>query len=297
VSGALHVESSGSGPPLVLLHGWAMHSGVWGPLVPALALRHRVHAVDLPGHGGSAAVPPTTLDALVDAVAAGFAAEAEPVTVIGWSLGGMAALRWARRAPRQVRRLALVATTPSFIARADWPHAMAADTLAQFGDELRVSYRLTLQRFLSLQLAGGREGRVTRGTGTVDGRATLAALRRGLFARGEPSPAALAGALAILTDTDLRAEVPAIAQPCLVVSGERDTLTPAAAGAWLASALPAGRLVEIAGAGHVPFLSHPAEFMRALDAFIDEPEGPPRGRMAPSGTDGGAQREERSGGH
>jgi len=202
----------------------------------------------------------------------------------------MVALRWARRAPQQVRRLALVATTPAFVARADWPHAMAADTLVRFGDELRVSYRLTLQRFLSLQLAGGGDGRVTRGSGTVDCKATLAALRRDLFARGEPSPAALASALAILMDTDLRAEVPAIAQRCLVVSGERDTLTPPAAGAWLASALPAGRFVEVAGAGHVPFLSHPAEFMQALDAFLHEPEGPPRGRIAPSRRDG-AQRQ------
>ncbi len=81
-----------------------------------------------------------------------------------------------------------------------------------------------------------------------------------------------------------------------MISGERDTLTPAAAGAWLAAALPAARFVEIAGAGHVPFLSHPGEFMRALDAFLDEPEGPPRGQMAPSGRDG-AQRQERSSGH
>jgi pimeloyl-[acyl-carrier protein] methyl ester esterase len=62
--------------------------------------------------------------------------------------------------------------------------------------------------------------------------------------------------------------VPAIAQPTLVVAGGRDTLTPAAAGAWLAAALPNARLVTIAGAGHIPFLSHPAEFADALDGFF-----------------------------
>ncbi|MEP7184077.1 MAG: pimeloyl-[acyl-carrier protein] methyl ester esterase, partial [Betaproteobacteria bacterium] len=41
MTGGLHVETVGHGPPLVLLHGWAMHSGVWGPLVPHLAKRHR----------------------------------------------------------------------------------------------------------------------------------------------------------------------------------------------------------------------------------------------------------------
>ena len=47
----LYVEWSGSGPPLVLLHGWAMHGGLLAPLVPALSARYRVAVVDLPGHG------------------------------------------------------------------------------------------------------------------------------------------------------------------------------------------------------------------------------------------------------
>ena len=58
----------GRGPPLVLLHGWAMHSGLWAPLLPRLAERYRVHPVDLPGHGHSAPVAPYTLDAVAAAV-------------------------------------------------------------------------------------------------------------------------------------------------------------------------------------------------------------------------------------
>jgi pimeloyl-[acyl-carrier protein] methyl ester esterase len=255
---ALHVESTGAGPPLVLLHGWAMHSGLWGQVPEHLAPRFRVHAVDLPGHGHSEPVTPCTLDALTGAVSRAFEGAGEPLTVVGWSLGGAVALRWARTAPERIARLVLVATTPCFVARDDWPHAMARQTVAQFGDELAASYRLTLQRFLSLQLSG-----------SADARVMLAALRRDLFARGDPAPSALAGALAVLSATDLRADVPAIAQPTLVVTGERDTLTPASAGAWLASALPNARLASIAGAGHVPFLSHPAAFADAIDGFLD----------------------------
>ena len=55
----VHVESLGAGPPLVLLHGWAMHSGLWGSVPQQLAQRFRVHAVDLPGHGASE--PPAAL--------------------------------------------------------------------------------------------------------------------------------------------------------------------------------------------------------------------------------------------
>jgi pimeloyl-[acyl-carrier protein] methyl ester esterase len=50
---ALHVETFGSGPDLVLLHGWGMHGGVWGDFALRLAEHHRVHAIDLPGHGYS----------------------------------------------------------------------------------------------------------------------------------------------------------------------------------------------------------------------------------------------------
>ena len=135
---------------------------------------------------------------------------------------------------------------------------MPAATLARFGDELRLAYRLTLQRFLALQLRG-----------SDDGRAVLAALRQALFARGDPVPNALASALSLLAAADLRGVVPAIAAPTLVVAGDRDTLTPPEASAWLASALPAARLAPIPGAGHVPFLSHPAAFNAALEAFLD----------------------------
>jgi len=254
---ALHAESVGAGPPLVLLHGWGMHAGMWGPLLPALARRARVHAVDLPGHGHSGTVAPYTLDTLTHAVAARFHVESTPLTVVGWSLGGLVAMRWARFEPDRVRTLVLIATSPRFVAGDDWPHAMTATTLSRFGDELRVSYRHTMLRFLTLQMRGSTEGTTA-----------LAALRRHLFARGEPAPDVLADALAILMHTDLRADVAALSQRTLVIAGDRDTLAPVGAGEWLAHALPDARFARIGGAAHVPFLSHPREFDAAVEAFL-----------------------------
>ncbi|MEO8752462.1 MAG: pimeloyl-ACP methyl ester esterase BioH [Casimicrobiaceae bacterium] len=254
----LHVETAGAGPPLVLLHGWAMHGGLFAPLVPALAQRFSVSVVDLPGHGYSAPVAPFTLDAIVAALALRFGDAEEPVTLLGWSFGGAVALRWARLHPGRVARLLLVCATPRFTACDDWPHAMAPITLARFGDELAAAYRLTLQRFLSLQVQGSDEGR-----------ATLASLRAQLFARGEPSRATLAAALAVLAAIDLRDDAHAIAVPALIVTGERDALTPTAAGAWLARAMPNARHVDIPGAAHAPFLSHRRAFDTALAGFAD----------------------------
>jgi pimeloyl-[acyl-carrier protein] methyl ester esterase len=253
---SVHVESVGTGPPLVLLHGWAMHSGLFAPLLPRLIDRFRVHLVDLPGHGHSATVSPYALDTIATAVGEAVSrvvGTAEPPIVLGWSLGGAVALHWALTSPERIARLVLVATTPRFVARSDWPHAMAETTLRQFGDELSVSYRLTLQRFVALQVQGSEHAR-----------AVLAHLRAELFTRGEPSRAALHDALELLARTDLRSEVGAISQATVVIAGERDMLAPPAAGEWLARTLPHASFRLIPGAAHAPFLSHPDAFMSAF---------------------------------
>jgi pimeloyl-[acyl-carrier protein] methyl ester esterase len=254
----VHVEAVGVGPPLVLLHGFAMHGGLFAPLLPALTGAHRVHVVDIPGHGYSSPVARFDLPSLAAAIGEALGDQREPLTVLGWSLGGQIALQWALARPHRLRRLVLVAATPSSVRRDGWPHAMAAETVARFGDELRASYRLTLQRFLALQVHG-----------SDDGRATLALLRARLFERGEPSPAVLAAAIALLQQLDLRAALPRIATPTLVVAGDRDALVPAAATRELAAALPHARYVLVKGAAHAPFLSHRTAFIDAVIPFID----------------------------
>jgi pimeloyl-[acyl-carrier protein] methyl ester esterase len=253
----LHVESSGRGTPLVLLHGWALHAGLFAPLLADLTPRHRVHAVDLPGHGHSAPLVPWTIEGVVRALERAFGDADDAVDVLGWSLGGTVALAWALAHPRRIRRLVLVATTPKFVAADDWPHAMSRETLRRFADELRVAYRLTLQRFVALQVQGSE-----------DARATLAALRNELFARGAPDGAVLHGALDTLATTDLRAEVARIETPTLVIGGDRDALVPLAASRWLAGTLRHARLATIKGAGHAPFLSHRSSFAAAIQAFL-----------------------------
>jgi pimeloyl-[acyl-carrier protein] methyl ester esterase len=252
----LHVESAGHGAPLVVLHGFALHGGLFAPVVPALARTRRVHVVDLPGHGHSHATA-GTLDDYVDAVATFVASLGAPAALLGWSFGGLVAMRLAHLRPQLTEALLLVCTTPKFVAGDTWPHAMAAATLARFGDELAAEYRITLKRFLALQVQGSE-----------DAKSTLAALRQSLFDRASPRPGALASVLAILATTDLRDDVRDIRVPVLVISGRRDALTPAAAGAWLARSLPDARYVEIDGAAHAPFLSHATAFVAAVDDFL-----------------------------
>ncbi|MFO1281241.1 MAG: alpha/beta fold hydrolase [Burkholderiales bacterium] len=252
-----YVAAIGSGPPLALLHGWSLDGGVFAALAPALAARFRVCTVDLPGHGRSAAVDASTLDGIVDAVAGALAAERAPLTLVGWSFGGQIALRWAARDPARISRLALVCTSPRYVAADDWPHAMAAETLDRFAGDLLGSPARTLSRFLALQVQGG-EG----------ARAALEFLRRA--GRGvEVHAAGLSAALAVLRRADLRADAASVRAATLVIAGERDTIAPPGAGAWLARAIAGARFESVAGAAHAPFVSHPAVFVPALAGFVD----------------------------
>ena len=250
----LHVATVGCGPDLVLLHGWGLHSGIWAPLLPALSRSHRVSCIDLPGHGHSPA-PPAAFD--LDAVAAAVAAHAPPEAAwLGWSLGGQVALA-AALAGHAVRRLVLVATTPRFVAGPGWDCGMAPATLTGFADSLARDHRKTVRDFLALQLRGDRRA------------VTLLGELRGVLAQcREPDPVALRAGLAVLAEADLRARLPAIRQPALVISGARDRLTPAAAGQQLAAGLADGRFIAMPGAAHAPFLSHPEEFLAAVTAFL-----------------------------
>lgn len=251
---ALHVECSGEGDDLVLLHGWGMHSGVWSEVSPAFALGHRVHAIDLPGHGRSGAIRVDAFEAAVDLVAARVPAGAK---VCAWSLGALVAQRLAQRDAARVSRLVLVSATPCFAVRPGWKCAVSASTLESFAAWLAQDRDATLARFVALNaLAGAR------------GREAIRAFAGRLAERGAPSPEALAAGLAWLRDTDLRPCAASIAQPTLLVHGARDQLAPVEAARWLAAALPQARLLEIGDAAHLPFFTHRDAFVQAVTRHL-----------------------------
>jgi len=251
----LHVEIRGQGPDLVLLHGWALHGGMWGPWLGELERHARLHVLDLPGHGRSDwSVGTGDLAGLARAV---FPCVPRGAAILGWSLGGMLALELARQHPRHLRALLLVATTPKFLAGADWEHGLQPEVLAEFTRGLEQDYRRTVHNFLALQTRGDERAHET-----------LRLLRAGLAAHGEPDRRSLAAGLDILRDTDLRDALPHITLPALVVAGEHDRLTPPRAGHELAARLPAARFHRIGRSGHAPFLSHPAEVLAEVSAFL-----------------------------
>jgi len=249
----LRVDISGSGPDLVLLHGWGMNASVWDDAVTVLKDQFRVHSVDLPGHGGSPACTPYDLDALTAALAA----VAPPrVTVCGWSLGGQLAMNWALTRPAQVERLVLIAGTPRFVRGADWDCGIDRTVLDEYAHSVARDWRVALRRFNQLQAHGDRHIRsVTR------------RLREQALAHDEPNPAALAAGLQLLRETDLRPKLSQIAQPVLLLHGACDAVVPLAAGEFLQRRLPRAALEVFAQTAHVPLLAQPRRTARSIMEF------------------------------
>lgn len=250
----LAVDVIGRGPNLTMLHGWGLNGAVWSGVRDALAERYTLHIIDLPGHGQSQATGITTLTAMVDAVAR---AMPKYTHVLGWSLGGQVALEVARCHADRVNRLVLVATTPCFLQRDNWPHAVLPAVLADFGARLSNNYAATIRSFLALQVLN-----------QPNMRDIMTKLQQAVTARGDVDPGALAAGLAILESTDLCARLQKILQPSMVLQGDHDALTPEPAGRWLANHLPQARYVMMAHAAHAPFLSHKEAFLFNLNSFL-----------------------------
>lgn len=250
----MHIHVTGSGPALVLIHGWALHGGIFAPLVERLSPHFQLHVVDLPGHGFSREdATPLKLPYLVSAIASA----TPPAVWCGWSLGGLVALHAAATLP-QVRGLAMIAATPRFVRDADWPDAVDTSVFEQFGRDLQQDYRGTLERFLALDVMGSQHAR-----------SELRTLRDALVERGEPAPRALHEGLALLERGDLRGALHALHKPGLWIGGQRDRLVPARAMHSAAqSAAGPHHAHTIDGGGHAPFLGHADQVAGLLQRFV-----------------------------
>ncbi len=253
---ALHVDIVGNGPPLVLLHGWAMHGGIFAPLVDALRETRTLHIVDLPGHGHNRDCNvPLELDACANAIL-----DAMPdAPWCGWSLGGLIALHAASKHPQRIPALAMICATPKFVVSEDWPQGMPRQVFEGFANGLRDDWRGTIDRFIALEAFGSDHMREE-----------LRMLRDAVLARGEPATHVLAEGLLALEQSDLRDVLPGLSMPSLWIAGRRDRLVNPAAMRVSAEIAPDARFVQVEHAGHAPFLTHADEVAAALLAFLAE---------------------------
>lgn len=264
----MHRQTFGEGKPIALVHGWAMHGGIWRTFAEKLAERYRVTCIDLPGHGLSQPISPFSLKEISTALSA--AIEDPQCCWLGWSLGATVVLDLADRFPDRVGSLILLAGNPRFTRTDDspvgdqapsagaWP-GMDAQQLDNFSSRFANNAQATLFNFLALQVHG-----------LADAKTLLKELKTAVYSREPPDLETLGQGLHILREADLRPVLAQLKSPVLAVFGGNDTLVPAEVGVKMQQLLPRLQLAVLDQAGHVPFLSHPSELAAIISRFMDQ---------------------------
>jgi pimeloyl-ACP methyl ester carboxylesterase len=279
----LYAEAFGSddADTVVLAHGWTEQLTYWGPVIKRLRSDGlRVVAYDLRGHarsrpatGGDYSLERFGEDLEAVLAAAGAGAEHEPATVVGHSLGAMSIAAWAEHHdPRtRARAAALVSTglgdllsghllLPQMARFLNHPWA----SRAVLGSKAPVPpFSTPLQQAMIRYTAFGPHA----------SRGDVAFYERMLI---DTPPDARAAVGVALSSMDLWHAVASITIPTLVITGDRDRLTPPAAARRIAEALPypAG-LLELPETGHMSPLERPREVSEALQRLVRETASAP----------------------
>lgn len=258
----IHVRDAGSGPALVLVHGWSM-SGAYFDRQAALARRFRLIRPDLRGHGLSSKVLhghcipryAEDLRQVLDALGVG------PCLVAGWSMGGPVALAaWRAWGPGRIRALALVESCFAPLSSEPWnTHFLRGgnlDLLARTLRKVQEQRAEHLELFVQAMYAAGHGPE----------RESRALLQESLR-----TPAPIAAA--IYSDYLLRdySDVPpTVAVPALAAYGcARTGCYGPAVGRWLAEAMPDCRLALFERSGHLPFLEEAEAFDAELTRLAE----------------------------
>jgi pimeloyl-ACP methyl ester carboxylesterase len=251
----------GTGPTLLLVHGWGAWHRYWRHLWPRVVARFRCLAVDLPGHGWSErpAEAPYTVEWYADWLAALLEAKGSgPAVVVGHSMGGLVGLALAARHPERVRRLVAVnapvtgkeALTPSarrlsspWLLTVAWPFTASRGVLRWLASDLTSLAPMADEDLASIRMA------------------SLRALRR--------SARSIQGA-------DRSALGEQVKAPALVITSGDDRIVRPAEGEALARRIPEAKRETVPMAGHCVMLEAPDLFHARLLPFLEAEPKPVR---------------------
>ena len=245
-------DSGGSGEAVLLAHAIGCDRRMWDDLVPALAPRRRVVAIDARGHGKSPLpARPWSLEDMADDAARlldrlGIAR----ADWVGLSMGGMVGQAFALRHPARLGRLVLANTTSSYgvDGRAMWENRIRLITeggLAAIRD-------MVIARYFSEAFIATRRDVVDR-----------------VMDRFMETPAdGYLGCCEAIREMEYAAALPRIHAPTLVVAGEIDQGTTPAMARVIANGIPGARLAIIPGASHLSAVEKPTEFSALVSDFL-----------------------------
>ncbi|GAW69065.1 o-methylpimelyl-ACP methylesterase [Geoanaerobacter pelophilus] len=255
----LHYQESGSGRPVVFLHGWAMSGRVWRFQNP-LEDNFRLIFLDQRGHGQSTTAASYSIDDYAADVAATFDQLAlEDAVLVGWSLGVQVALQAFPFVRERLAGLVLVGGTARFTTTDDYPHGKPPVDVKGLGLKLRRDYQKTMGDFFKGMFAEGE----------MDQAQYQRIVHEIVMGGHSPDTVAAKESLNLLSTVDQRDRLAQVDRPALLVHGELDTICPASASAYMAERMPMARLEVVTGCGHAPFMTQPEGFNAVVKNFID----------------------------
>lgn len=265
---AMSYAEAGAGSPFVLVHGWAANGAFFNELSSQLAKSHRVYTLTLRGHGGAEnGSAPLTIETLADDIAHFFEAlDLKGAYALGWSMGAMALWAAAPRISARLSGLIIEDMSPRLINDETWTHGIStgydASNIANTVSEIEADWPTYVSRFAPRMFAASMreacpelEAWAAGQMAQVDGRA-MASFWQSMAAQ------------------DFRAALARIATPMLVIHGGDSQVYDDGATQFIARTAPNAKGVVIKGAGHVPHLEAPDDFLNHIEAFVRETRRP-----------------------
>jgi pimeloyl-ACP methyl ester carboxylesterase len=254
---SLHFEQSGSGTPVLLVHGFPFSSRMWKPQLASLAGSGHLIAPDLPGFGASpASQPPHSVERLAQDLANMLDSLkiSEPIVLGGLSMGGYIAFTFARLFPKRLRGLMLLSTRPgadSAEAKANRDKSIAA------------------VREQGAHVPGdGMYPKLLASTSYTKQPAVAAELKE--IMKEATSEGVIAALTAMRDRPDSTPMLAQISVPTLIVHGDEDAVINKSEAEAMAAAIPGAELHIVKKAGHLPNLEQPTEFDNVVGEFLSK---------------------------
>lgn len=265
---ALDVPASGpaaeEGAPIVLVHGYTASINWWQELIPLLSERHRIVAIDLLGHGGSAKPSsgytiPNQADLIAQVLNQ---LGVEGALVVGHSLGGAVVTRVAERASELVDRLVIVGMAPAVEGYGDLDFSSKVSRLPVIGPAIK---RLAPDSLVRRGLAQG----FAPGFPVPD--FAVEDVRRMTYTAYHDWPGANE---AYTAEKSLDQRVKETFVPLLAVFGSEDQIFDARTSLSTYAAVPGTQTELMDGVGHSPMLEAPEELAQILEDFAPPRQAP-----------------------
>ena len=255
-----NVHVSGSGQPMVFVHGFGCDLNMWRFLAPHFARRHQVVLLDLVGSGNSDL---SAYDQEKYATLHGHARDICEVlealqlsdaVFVGHSVSAMIGLLASLQCPGRIGAQVMVGPSPSYINDGDYIGGFERSDIEQLLETLEGNY-LGWSSNMAPVIMGAPD------------QPELAAELTNSFCRTDPEIARHFARVTFLSDH--RQDLPKLKQPTLILQCSEDVIAPMAVGEYMHRQIPQSMLKVIQNVGHCPHLSSPGASVDAIASFVD----------------------------